>query len=317
MVTYKGIRRELTAHQKRRQAVAAAREEQRLSPDSAIRAQQARPESPRPTDASAATSTGGLGMPTRGDRKDTPIGSRLDGRAAKPAREPTPHDRRTLYGILLVLGILVASIAVSILAHKPIYIFGYIAAIVYATNGPMWRNRPWRELGLKRGFTTDFRRVWYLVAIVAALFQLLPPSFGIAHLFGYYSELVRHESARLPVTIGSQKGIAALAGLLAMVLVLTLVEELVFRVTIQERLSWFIGTPAAILIASVLFAAAHAVVTSGSAPGAPVILADTAGVAIDGILFGIIYAKTHNLALTWATHYAADVVGIIALLVIF
>ena len=313
MVTHKDIRKEFTAHRRGR-AVAAAREEQRLSPDSAIPAQQARPGIPRPTDASAATSTGGLDMPTRADRKDTPIGSRLDGQAAKPAREPTPHDRRALYGILLVLGILAASIAVSIPTHKNIYIFGYIAAIVYATNGPLWRNRPWRELGLKRGFTTDFRRVWYLVAIVVALFQLLPPSFGIAQLFGYYSELVRHVSARLPVTIGSQKGIAALAGLLAAALVLTLVEELVFRVTIQERLSWFIGTPAAILIASVLFAAAHAVVTSGSTH---VILADTAGVAIDGILFGIIYAKTHNLALTWATHYAADVVGIIALLVIF
>ena len=313
MVTHKDIRKGLTAHQRHGRAVAAAREEQRLSPDSAIPAQQARPGSPRPTDASAATSTGGLDMPTRAGRKDTPIGSRLDGRAAKPAREPTPHDRRALYGILLVLGILVASIAVSIPAHKNIYIFGYITAIVYATNGPMWRNRPWRELGLKRGFTTDFRRVWYLVAIVVGLFQLLPPSFGIAHLFGYYSELVRHMSARLPVTIDSQKGIAALAGLLALTLVLTLMEELVFRVTIQERLSWFIGTPAAILIASVLFAAAHAAVTGS----AHVILADTAGIAIDGILFGIIYAKTHNLALTWATHYAADVVGIIALLVIF
>ena len=313
MVTHKDIRRKFTAHQQRGRAVASAREEQRLSPDSAIPAQQARPGIPRPTDASAATSTGGLDIPTRADRKDTPIGSRLDGQAAKPARERTPHDRRALYGILLVLGILAASIAVSIPTHKDIYIFGYIAAIVYATNGPLWRNRPWRELGLKWGFTTDFRRVWYLVAIVAALFQLLPPSFGIAHLFGYYSELVRHVSARLPVTIASQKGIAALAGLLAAALVLTLMEELVFRVTIQERLSWFIGTPAAILIASVLFAAAHAV-TSGSTH---VILADTAGIAIDGILFGIIYAKTHNLALTWATHYAADVVGIIALLVIF
>ena len=313
MVTHKDIRKEFTAPQQRGRAVAAAREEQRLSSDSAIPAQRAHPEIPRPTDASAATSTGGLDMPARADRKDTPIGSRLDGQAAKPAREPTPHDRRALYGILLVLGILVVSIAVSIPAHKPIYIFGYIAAIVYATNGPMWRNRPWRELGLKRGFRTDLRRVWYLVAIVAALFQLLPPSFGIAHLFGYYSELVQHVSARLPVTIGSQTGVAALAGLLAGALVLTLVEELVFRVTIQERLSWFIGTPAAILIASVLFAAAHAAVTGS----AHVILADTAGVAIDGILFGIIYAKTHNLALTWATHYAADVVAIIALLAIF
>jgi membrane protease YdiL (CAAX protease family) len=314
MVIHKGIKREFTAHQGRRRATAAAREEQRLPPDSAIPAQQALPETPRLPDASAAASTGGLDISTRGGRKDTPVGSRPGRQAAKPAREPTPHDRRALYGILLVLGILVASLAVSIPSGKSIFIFGYIAAIVYVTNGPMWRNRPWQELGLKRGFLTDLRGVWYLVAVVAVLFQVLPPSFGIARLSGYYPELVQHVSARLPVTIGSQKGVATLAGLLVVMLVLTLMEELVFRVTIQERLSWFIGTPAAILIASVLFAAAHAVVTSGSTP---VILADTAGVAIDGVLFGIIYAKTHNLALTWATHYAADVVAIIALLVIF
>ena len=317
MVTHKDIRKELTTHQQRGRAVAAAREEQRLSPDSAIPAQQARPGIPRPTDASAATSTGGLDMPTRADRKDTPIGSRLDGRAAKPAREPTPHDRRALYGILLVLGILVASIAVSIPAHKNIYIFGYITAIVYATNGPMWRNRPWRELGLKRGFTTDFRRVWYLVAIVVALFQLLPPSFGIAHLFGYYSELVRHMSARLPVTIGSQKGIAALAGLLA--------------TDAGPHARGRAGLPRhhpgeTELVHRDARSDPHCIgpVRGGARrryfwkrAGRIVILADTAGIAIDGILFGIIYAKTHNLALTWATHYAADVVGIIALLVIF
>jgi membrane protease YdiL (CAAX protease family) len=102
--------------------------------------------------------------------------------------------------------------------------------------------------------------------------------------------------------------------LLAAALVLTLMEELVFRVTIQERLSWFIGTPAAILCASVLFGAVHAVGTSGSPL---IILTDVVGVIIDGIFFGIIYAKTHNLALTWATHYIADVVGIIALVLIF
>jgi hypothetical protein len=136
-------------------------------------------------------------------------------RAAKPAREPTPHDRRALHGILLVLGILAATLAVSIPSGKNIFIFGYIAAIVYVTNGPMWRHRPWQELGLKRGFLTDLRGVWYLVAVVAVLFQVLPPGFGIARLDGYYPELVQHVSARLPVTIGSQKGVAALAGLLA------------------------------------------------------------------------------------------------------
>jgi len=40
-------------------------------------------------------------------------------------------------------------------------------------------------------------------------------------------------------------------------------------------------------------------------------------VVIDGVFFGIIYAKTHNLALTWATHYAADVIGVLMLALVF
>jgi membrane protease YdiL (CAAX protease family) len=68
--------------------------------------------------------------------------------------------------------------------------------------------------------------------------------------------------------------------------------------------------PAAILAAAVLFGLAHAVGTTAS-PG--VVLADVAGVTLDGIFFGIIYARTHNLLVTWAAHHAADVVGVIAL----
>ena len=133
-------------------------------------------------------------------------------------------------------------------------------------------------------------------------------------MFGYYPELLSHITGRLSVNFGTLEGMSAVGGLLAAALVLTLMEELVFRVHIQERLSWFIGTPAAILLASVIFGLVHAVGTSGSLL---IVLTDVAGVAIDGIFFGIIYAKTHNLALTWATHYTADVVGLIALLLIF
>jgi uncharacterized protein len=90
-------------------------------------------------------------------------------------------------------------------------------------------------------------------------------------------------------------------------------EEIVFRVTVQERLSWFIGAPAAILFATIIFGLSHAVGASGSLP---VILLDVAGVSLDGAFFGLIYAKTRNLALTWTTHYLADVVGLISLLLI-
>jgi membrane protease YdiL (CAAX protease family) len=87
--------------------------------------------------------------------------------------------------------------------------------------------------------------------------------------------------------------------LLAAALILTLMEEVVFRVTNQDRLSWFIGTPSAILITPIIFGVVHAIGTSGSLP---VILLDITGVAIDSVFFAIIYATNHNLSLTWATH---------------
>jgi len=90
-------------------------------------------------------------------------------------------------------------------------------------------------------------------------------------------------------------------------------EEVVFRVTIQQRLSWFIGTPAAIAVATILFGLAHGVGATGIPP---LIFLDVAGVMLDGVFFGLIFSKTKNLAVTWVTHYFADIVGIIALLTV-
>jgi len=243
-----------------------------------------------------------------------PAESALNQADGRPRREPSPHDRRALYQLALLIAILLLTLAVSIYSGQDLFIFGYIVVIVYVLRGPVHHNRPWQELGLKRGFVTDFKRVWYYFGIDALLFQVLPPTFGVAFVLGYYPELLRHITGRLSISFGSLEGLSAVGGLLAAALILTLMEEVVFRVTIQERLSWFIGTLPAILFASVIFGLAHVVGTSGSLP---VVLTDIAGVAIDGVFFGIIYAKTHNLALTWATHYTADVVGLIALVLIF
>ena len=90
-------------------------------------------------------------------------------------------------------------------------------------------------------------------------------------------------------------------------------EEVVFRVTIQQRLSWFVGTPAAIAVGTILFGLAHGVGATGIPP---LIFLDVAGVMLDGVFFGLIFSKTKNLAVTWVTHYFADIVGIIALLTV-
>lgn len=215
---------------------------------------------------------------------------------------------------MLVITVFLLTLAYSMYSGKDVFIFGYIIAIVYLLHGVTRSHQPLDELGIKRDFRSDFKQIWYYFGIDAVLFQLLPPTLGIALMFGYYPELVNHIMGRLSINFGSLEGLSAIGGLLAAALILTLMEEVVFRVTIQERLSWFIGTPAAILFASIIFGLVHSVGTSGSLL---IILTDVLGVAIDGLFFGIIYAKTHNLALTWTTHFAADVVGLIALVLIF
>ena len=232
------------------------------------------------------------------------------GGSAGPYRVASPHDRRARYQVALLVGLLLVALAVSLYKGQDLFILAYVVAIIYALRGPVRHHRSWQELGIKGGFLKDLRAVWPYSATVAVLFQVVPPTLALAFVLGYGPELVEHITARLPIGVGSQGGAPAVAGLLAAALVLTLIEEVVYRVTIQERLSWFIGTPAAIVVAAVIFGLAHAVGTSGSPQ---VILTDVAGVVLDGLFFGIIYAKTHNLAVTWATHYAADVVGLLVL----
>jgi len=237
-----------------------------------------------------------------------------DQEATQSRRESLPHDRKAFYKFIFIIAILLLTLVLSIYSGKDIYIFGYIMVIIYTLHEVVHHHRSWQELGLKHGFVKDFRRVWYYIGIDAFLVQILPPTLGIAFVFGCYPELVTHITGRLSINFGSLAGISAIGGLLAAALVLTLIEEVVFRVTVQEKLSWFIGTPAAILFTSVIFGLVHTVGTSGSLP---IILMDVAGVALDGVFFGIIYAKTKNLALTWTTHYIADVVGLLTLVFIF
>ena len=231
-------------------------------------------------------------------------------------RESSPHDRRAMLSVLGLLALLVFTIGLGVFVPKysSLYIFGYIMIISYAVSGPLRKNRQWSDLGIKRGFVKDFKKVWYYFAIDAIVFQLVPPVLGVAYLFGYYPQLLHHITGRVATDFGGPLALnATLLIILALTAVLTLMEEVVFRVTIQQRLSWFIGAPAAIAVATAVFGLAHAV---GAAGLLPIITLDVAGVMLDGIFFGVIFAKTKNLAVTWVTHYMADVIGIIALLTV-
>jgi uncharacterized protein len=248
------------------------------------------------------------GTPNQSDLEETIV--------KKSERETSPHDRRALYAVIGLTALLLFTIALGLYNPKyaDLYIFGYIMAIIYAISGPLRKNIAWSDLGIKRGFAKDFKKVWYYFAIDAILFQLLPPMLGVAYLFGYYPQLLQHITGRVAADFGGPLALnTTLVGILALTAVLTFMEEIVFRVTIQQRLSWFIGRPAAIVVASVIFGLVHAVGTPGTLP---IIALDVAGVVLDGLFFGIIFAKTKNVAVTWVTHYIADVVGIIALVTV-
>ena len=211
---------------------------------------------------------------------------------------------------MLVLAILLVCDAIGLYngqKYGSLYIFGYIIAVVVGFGGLISGKRPWSDAGIKRGFVGDFKRVLPLFAIVAVIFQTLSPPLGVAYAFGFLPQEIAHITGRLALTFGT------VAVLILSAVVLTFIEEVVYRVTIQERLSWFIGTPAAVVLASLIFGVAHEIAVTGSLP---VVLTDYGGVVLDGLFYGAIYARTHNLAVSWVAHLTADIVGIITLFVI-
>lgn len=225
-------------------------------------------------------------------------------------RENTPHDSRASRRLIILQGMFIPALAFSLFTGKSVFIFGYIMACAFAFNGPLHHNRPWSELGIKRGFVNDLKRVWHYVGIEAVLFQILSPTLLIAAIFGFYPQLVQHVVGRVALDFSSIGGLSSLGILLVAIAILTLLEDIVFRATIQEWSSWFIRAPFAILFAAILFSLCHAVGVSGSPE---VMFMDVLGVFIDGVLLGIIYSMTHNLAVTWATHYIGDVIGLLVI----
>jgi len=71
----------------------------------------------------------------------------------------------------------------------------------------------------------------------------------------------------------------------------------------------FIGVPAAIVVASVVFGISH------YSPGAFAVVAiDIGSIVFDSILFGVIYARSNNLTVTWAAHLLGDIFGLVCLI---
>lgn len=86
-------------------------------------------------------------------------------------------------------------------------------------------------------------------------------------------------------------------------------EELTHRTLIQGRLTPLIGAPAAIVVASLVFGISH------YSPGPfTIVTLDISSIVFDSILFGIIYARSTNVIVTWAAHYVGDILGLLLII---
>lgn len=164
------------------------------------------------------------------------------------------------------------------------------------------RQRTWTDLGFKsKTFWADLRANWFWFLMAGVISQ---PAWFFAER-ALMPETLRHVAERLPF-LPSAGGLLVYIPILAIVL---LGEELTHRTLIQGRLTPFIGIPAAIGVASLVFGLSH------YSPGPFAIVAmDISSIIFDSILFGIMYARSNNIFVPWVAHLLGDVLGLLLLI---
>ena len=162
------------------------------------------------------------------------------------------------------------------------------------------RKRSWAELGFNiRTFWADLRANWLLFVVMGFVIQPLI----VLGAKGYFPAFLLHVQARLPFETGISWGV--LLPLLAFSLI---GEEMTYRTLIQGRLTPFIGVPAAIGVASLLFGLAHFEVGPGL-----VVFTDVGLIFVDSLLYGVLFARRNNLWVVWLAHLLGDLFGLLAL----
>jgi len=207
-------------------------------------------------------------------------------------------SRRVLYETVLLL---VLTFAAQFLGQSMRSLFIFVP-LAYFFVERRRRGRTWTEVGFNfRGIPGDVAANLALILLVAIVVQFLVVWMGKALLPAY----VDHVVARLPFTVGQT------LNYLPFILVGTFAEEISYRALFQERLSWFIPASVAIGLVSVVFGITH------WAAGAPLILlVDVLLVIVDSVFYGIIFARTRNVFVSWIAHCLADLfaLGLVLLL---
>lgn len=200
--------------------------------------------------------------------------------------------RRVLYETLIILTV----IFVAQFLWEDLAIIFAIVPTIYFFIERYIRRRTWAEVGFKfRTIPKDIAANWFTILLVSVIIQFMV----VWAAKTWMPAFLDHVMNRLPLTIGQ------IVGYLPVLLVGALWEEINFRAFYQERLSWFIPVPAAIGFVSVVFGIGH------WAKGDPVIvMIDVILVIVDSVFYGIIFARSKNVFVTWITHFLANLVAL-------
>ncbi len=207
-------------------------------------------------------------------------------------------DKRVLMETLIVTTISLG----GILLLPQLKLIFSLLPIAYLLIERSLRHRTWADLGFKfNTFWADLRVNWFWFVLVGIISQ--PAWFLVERAIA--PDIINHIVERLPFP-------ATAGGLLVYSLPLAIVligEELTHRTLIQGRLTPIIGVPAAIAVASLVFGLSH------YSPGSfSVVALDISSIIFDSILFGIMFARSNNIVLTWTAHLLGDVLGLLFLI---
>ena len=207
-------------------------------------------------------------------------------------------SQQILYETVLIL----ALTFVAQFLRQDIRMIFTFAPLIYFFIEHYARRRTWADAGFNlRAFPQALAANWFLILLVSIIIQFIV----VLATKAWMPEFIDHVETRLPFA-GDQ-----IANYLPILLVGALFEEISFRVLFQERLSWFIPTPFAIGIVSVVFGIGH-----WSSGNQLIVLIDVLLVIVDSTFYGIIFARSKNIYATWLTHFLANLfaMGLVILL---
>jgi membrane protease YdiL (CAAX protease family) len=206
------------------------------------------------------------------------------------------RSRRVLLEAVLLLGIMLVPVLIwpslrSTLAFLP---------LVYILIEQRARRRPWSDLGVRiHGFRAAVARNWYLV-VIAVVSQPIT----VLAARAWNPVWLDHMLSRLPVR--EPRGVVLL---LALMPVVVFIEEIIYRGFFQQRISWFAGNHAGIAAVAVAFGLMHL------HRGVPSVVAlDIGLIAIDGVIYGIMFARGENIFVPWLAHLVGNLCGLACLL---